>query len=349
MADDLFEGMDKHFEAANIVDDVVDQSGDNGVQNGTDTSSGGTQTAGAQNDTLQGGNGADSIGSQVDSAKKPGTETKTAGAADTEVKAGDLKLPSGEIVRAGAERRHFENARLFKAENVDLKNQLNTSNQKYGTLETRYNELTQTVKSIGLEDPAQVSSAVRLYKDLARDPVGTATKLLAELKASGHSVDGIGGAVDTAAIQQMLDRRLASTSETSGQQGQQEADKQTASEVQSFITQYPDALIHEQLIAGVIDVQTKRGEKSDLRDVYFKLRKSAIDNGFDWSQPLGPQIQARKSAVGQQQQQQKPMQGGRAVVTAHTEHIDPMKTGGNETKDDIILAAMADAGYKYKR
>jgi hypothetical protein len=244
MPDDLLEGMDKHFEAAGIAaEETQTTSASSETTSGTDTQGGtSTQSAPSTPDKIEGEAGKDSLGGKVDSAKKPGTKEDGKGTNPTDdLKPGDIKLTDGTVVRAGAERRHFENARMYRAESIDLKNQLNTSNQKFQTLEGRYNELKSTVAQIGVEDPAQLSSAVRLYKDLARDPKGTVTKLLAELKGMGHTFDGIGGQIDTAAIQQMLDRKLQ-TSENTGQQQQspQEADAEIAREVQSFVQQFPE-------------------------------------------------------------------------------------------------------------
>jgi hypothetical protein len=93
--------------------------------------------------------------------------------------------------------------------------------------------------------------------------------------------------------------------------------EEAARETQEFLTQFPDARLHEQMIARIIEAESEAGREVDLRTVYFKLRQSAINQGLDWSKPLEPQIEALKQQKQQQQQQQEtlPLVSGRPVVS----------------------------------
>lgn len=354
MAD--FELDDKHFVNAGI-DLTEDAGGDTNAdqqqvsQPGADTQSGGSESTAAtsQVNTLQGGAGKDSIVSTPNGGTQQGKEKQGQGTADPELKAGDIRLQDGSIVRAGAERRHYENARILKTETIDLKNQVNTATQKYNTLQEKYATLESTVKSIGFEDPQRVTAAVRLYKDLSADPVQTVTKLLAELKAKGHTFDGIGGAVDTLAIQSAIEGlKPQQTTQPTPQQIAQQAEEEAAQEATEFLTQFPDAKMHEDAISSILQAEYAAGREPQLREVYYKLRQSVVAQGFDWNSPLGPQIAARKTAEANPNP--KPLTQGRGtVVTQHSDHIDPLKSGTAETKDSIILAAMADGGYTHTR
>ncbi|MCA2589495.1 MAG: hypothetical protein IM509_01680, partial [Microcystis sp. M31BS1] len=328
----------------------------NETASGTNTQSSETNSSSSSSSEVQGSGGTDSVSDQSDSAKEQGKEKQGQNPPDPELKPGDIRLQDGTIVRAGAERRHFEQARLFRTENIALKNDLNTANQRFNTLQEKYQTLESTIKQIGMENPQAVTQAVRLYNDLQTNPVQAVTNLLAELKAMGHSFDGIGGTVDTLAIQHMLNTRgQPPQDEPTPEQQFQAIQEEAARETTEFLRSFPDAKIHERMIANVIAAETESGREVDLRSVYFKLRQAAINNGFDWSQPLEPQIEARRnsipSAPQQPSQNSRPIIQGRGGVGASNsvDHFDSFKSGSNETKDSVILAAMRDAGYNYTR
>lgn len=341
--------MDAHFEAAGIENEPTGAETTSGTGNETTPSS-------SASDQIQGTTGKDSISGGVnsDTEQKPKEEPKVAAdpksgqqqPAKDQLPAGALKLQDGTIIQPGAERRWFDNMNLARDRERIAKQDLNTATQQRNTLQTKYNELESTVKKIGLEDPQQVSSAVGLYQDLQRDPVGTVTKLLAELKAKGHTVDGIGSQVDTRAISAILDQRLKPSEQQQQQQSQQEIDKEVQEEVTSFLRDFPDAVTHEAYIAKVVDGEAAKGNQVTLRDAYFALKERAINDGLDWTQPLGPQLIARRNAG--QQQQQVPRTPGRQAVLQSSEEIDPAKViqPDNDTSDAIVKAAMREAGLK---
>lgn len=336
--------MNQHFEAAGIENE--DQTDPNASsESGTSSDSASTQ------DQVKGADGKDSVGSTGNQGKQPGEKEKgqTADPAKPELPAGSIKLQDGTIVNAGQERRWFDNMNLARDRERIAKNDLNTVTQKFNSLETKYKALETSVSQIGLEKPEDVSSAISLFKDLQRDVVGTLTKLLAEAKSKGYSIDGMGSTVDTAAITALLDRKLEPSDDTKRRQEQERQAQELETELQEFIRDFPDALTHEAYIASVIDEEAKNGRVLTLRDAMFALKEKVINDGLDWAQPLGPQIEARRKArtPPQQQQQEVPRQGGRLPLGA-SEEIDTAKifTPDNDSSDAIIKASMREAGLK---
>lgn len=334
--------MEKVFAAAGIEPETGGDDG-NGTDTGTEAKGGDTSTKPDEASKIKGDVGKDSLSSNKDSGKQPGKEKET----KVPDSPGDLKLQDGSTVKAGAERRWYEQSQIAKQRLTATQSDLNTLTQKYTNLETSHNTLKETISKIGLEKPEDVASAVTLYKDLSRDPKGTMTKLLAEMKAMGHTFEGIGGAIDTAAIQQLLDRKLTTSEERKGPT-KEEADNIAAQEVATFIQQFPDALTQEAHIAALMDHALTQGQKLSLRDAYFMLKERVVNDGYDWAQPLGPQIEARKAAATNKGPDPKPRVPGRGPNSGIPE-IDPSKIINPEREldsDSIVRAAMQEAGYK---
>jgi len=312
-------GMQRAFANANIEVEPVENG--ESTESGTSTESGGTESTTEQVGEVKGDPGKDSLSGKPDSGKKQGDKEpkeKVTG------NPGDLTLQDGTVVKAGAERRHYESGQIAKQRLAVTQDQLNTANQRYQTLEASHKELKETISKIGLEKPEDVTSAVTLYKDLTRDPVGTMTKLLAEMKVLGHTFEGVGGTVDTAAIQALLDRKLPASEE---QKGPTEAEitARANEEVADFIAQFPDAITQEVHIAALIDHAASQKKQLSLQDAYFMLKERVVNDGYDWSKPLGPQIEARKTAATTTKTTEtKPRTPGR-VVDNSSQAIDPTK------------------------
>lgn len=353
--------MGKHFDAAGIVDDNPNtQPQEN--QQGTDNAPNQEQTQQKQSNP-QGDAQQPSTEQKTDAGKQPSTGQQDKSGDKTDGKSqqgqkpqgqetlnpGDLRLQDGTIVKAGAERRWYQDAQFTKQENIVLKNQLNTANQQLQNAQNRVNQFTEAAKAVGVEDPTQMQAAIRLYRDLQTKPVEAITTLLAELKAAGYKIDGIGGAVDTAAIATIIDRRLPASE--NGQQGptEEEIAAETAREVNDLFSNFPDARLHEAELAIVV----QQNPSIPLIDCYRSLRDRAIAAGFDWSQPLGPQIAARNQQQGQQQQQQQTQNnnpapiGGRAAVGEFSQEHDPNKIASqSDSFEDAIRASMREQGLK---
>lgn len=304
-------------------------------QAGTEQKTETPQEAGSQSEPVLG----DKQRSKPDSGKQQGKKEEGQNPPGPK----DLTLSDGTVVKAGTERRWYDNWQLALQKHGEAARQLNTTTQQLSQLQERVKGYETSLQAISALPPEQVTAATRLYSDLSRDVVGTLTKLLAEAKAAGHNIDGIGGAVDTAAIQRMLQNQNTPRSENQGLT-QEQINQQADAEVGEFFARFPDAVQHEQIIANIVS----RHPDVPLADIYFKLKQDVINKGLDWTQPLAPQIQARTQQQQPQQQQQAPMLNGRAAPALVEEKMTYTPAAG-ETFDDIIKASMADAGYPVSR
>lgn len=274
----------------------------------------------------------DSTSGKPDGAGKSGKEAQ----GEVALRPGDLKLQDGTVIKAGVERRHYETAQLAKQQLAAANTAHEQTKTQLQQLQTRVSAYETAQQATGALPPEQAVAASRLYSDLARDPVGTVTKLLAELKSKGHTIDGIGSAVDTAAIQLMIKQQNQPT-QVVNQQVDVEAE--AARETGLFFSQYPDAVMHDEVLADIIT----RHPNLSLQDAYFQLRQSVIQRGLDWSKPILPQLEPQQQQVEtQQQQQQKPLVSGRGGADFVEDKVAFTPAAG-ETFDDIIRAAMQEA------
>lgn len=340
--------MQQHFKHAGIEDeapagaDTSEGSGEgNETTQGADagTESGEAKTTPDATGDKQTPPAKTGAGDANDGGKKPDAKQEAKGAGNP----GDLKGADGAVIaRAGPERRFYEQLQTSRQQVAAQERQLTEMRNTTQTLQTQLQAAQQSIASLGAESPVEAANALRLYKDLKHNPVQAVTTLLAELKARGHNIEGIGSAVDTAAIQRMIEARLPSNS---GQQGpsQQEIDAQAEREVATFFATYPDAVTHDALLA---DIVTKHPNLS-LETAYFQLKQSAQARGLDWTKDLLPQIQASQAAPAPgATTPTTPMVNGRGgVATAAVvkgDQYDP--TSGGETLDDIIRDELRKAG-----
>lgn len=259
---------------------------------------------------------------------------------------GDLRLADGTVVKGGAERRHYEKARLFEQQLSMAKNELQQANNSRQQLQNELNTLKQTVQQVQGADPAHVATGVKLVRDLSRDPVGTLKTLLTEAIGAGYTIDGIAAGIDAAAIRQSLEAKLQPYIDAAQQQQQaQQTDQEIEQEVGQFFAQYPDARLHDELIAGVM----QKNPQLSMTEAYYQLKLAVVDRGLDWSQPLVPQMQAgEQQQQSPQQQQQKPMPNGRTPANATQATPADKIPVAHESTDmsSIVKQAMRESGLK---
>jgi hypothetical protein len=310
-----------------------------------------------------------SQGSQPNGAKQPEQQAQP----PQEPKAGDptylrdgsVKLADGSLIKAGAERRLWEKGEEYRKANETISGQLNAAmdgirrvqqeiipqyENRIQQLSTAYNTLQQMANAgqqYGLQLPEQ-AEAMQYYAAYKQNPVGMVTFLLAQLKEAGHTIEGIGSGVDTMAVTRMLDQRLAPiTQEHQQRQQQLEVQNKVANEYNAFISNFPDAKVHEPLIARML----AQSPSLSLNDAYYQLRLAVTQQGFDWSKPLGPQLQERnapKQTVNQSAvpitQPTQPIPNGRS--NAPMQDVGSRGGNGNDSIDDIIRQEMRNAGMK---
>jgi len=328
----------KHFEYAGIEEDTTTTETTDVTQSETNVEATTTEAKGTEG-TEPKTTSTDSTGSGTDGALQQGKEEK----AEVVAGPGDLVLPDGSIVKAGPERRLHEQREVARQQANHYRQESERATQRVNELQSQldaYEQATQSINGIG---PEQAARAVRLYRDLTSDPVSTVKNLLAELKANGHNLEGIGGAVDTAAIRLMLDQQRNAVVEDS----QDDREAAINLEVTQFFSRFPDAITQEDAIANVIT----RNPSWSFEQAYFILKEKSIEAGLDWSRPISQQIIQRQQvqvpqqvSVQQQQSHQPPMLNGRPAVSSVSVQRENVVSSEGETMDDIIRAAMRENG-----
>lgn len=263
---------------------------------------------------------------------------------------GDLTLQDGTIIKAGQERRWYNESQAYKTQVGTLNTQLHNERQSHNSAKEKLAKYEDAAKAVGVADPTEMSQSLRLYRDLREKPVETIKQLLAELKAVGHNIEGIGSSVDTAAISRMLDQRLGDAKLTEGRQQQElsEQDQRVAEEVTTFLTTYPDAAMHEAHIAALIEANPG----TSLVDAYIALKNGAEARGFNWAQPLSPQIEAAKQSDQTQQQTQqqqsniKPLTQGTNISGHSQGKVEVIPHLQANSIEDAIRASLAEHGIK---
>lgn len=269
---------------------------------------------------------------------------------------GDLVDPqTGQVLaRAGQERRLYEEARTLRTQVPALRRELD---------ESRAASQRMTGELAALRSANTIATQLKLTPDEAvfgqklaaawkTDPVKTLNFLLTQAKAAGHNIPAGGAQVDTQAIVAALSdviRPLLSDREANVQNIELERAAQT--EANTFFEQYPDARVHEGLLAGMIE----RNPRLSPTDAYIKLYRKAQELGLDWSQPLAEQYATNSGNTGESQSnttqarvptRTAPMSGGRGAAGSA-----PMSNGSDSgmahedaSWDDIIRSSMRQAG-----
>jgi hypothetical protein len=320
----------------------------------TTTETNNTTNAGTGEGGTANGTGEQQPKQEAQQEKKPEANPADKPVNSQQLANGDLKLADGSIIKAGAERRLYQ-------KNVQLEAQINQGRQVLERLNGENQQLRQTVQALqqansvdtqlGLS-PQESTEARQFMAGYKRDPIGTLRNLLAKAAADGHNLQQIGIGLDGAAMQAALDRRLGPIANQQQQQvSEQEAMRRAAEQAQAFFDEYPDAIVHEAMIA---DLVSKTGWSPHR--AYVTLYKQATARGLDWSLPLAdqlrainPQTNANPGVNTQQQQQpvppqnQVPMPNGRPNAgVGVTQPRAPVHEATNW--DDIIRTSMRETG-----
>ena len=257
---------------------------------------------------------------------------------------GNLIGVDGKIVAtAGAERRWYtEHSKLQKQveplrqENTTLRGQVEAFNQAFSTF-----------RELGLS-PDQVTTGAKLAKAYMENPQATIDYLLTDAKSRGININVGSQGVDTAAIKQIVSQALAPLVQDREQAELSRKHMEDAkAEADAFFEEFPDAVIHEDVLAAVI----RQSPNSSTREAYYRLQAECLRNGFDWSKPLRPQYQARRTQGGNPASTSQPapsrgapLPNGRSSSGAREigrTSIAPATTNNR----DIVADAMREAGF----
>lgn len=247
------------------------------------------------------------------------------------------------VANGGIERRVYETAQRTQRENQQLQQQLREATTRVEALSSA-NTLGQ---QLGLSSEHQ-TAALRVMSDFIRDPVKTVEYMIAEVKAKGYSIpslEGQGGQSDMAAFQRMLDERLAPLTQQRQQEVQlQQAEANARRELDNFLNQEPDARNNLDVISQMLT----QDRQLSLPNAYIRLLRWSAQNGFDPSQPLGPQIEARQTQQPplpvSQTRTPRPMPNGRTMSNGVVPTEQRRSFDENTDWRDIIDASMREAG-----
>lgn len=275
---------------------------------------------------------------------------------------GNLKLPDGQFIKAGSHRRLYE-------DNIKLKDQVSGASEVLKKVrdeiapsyERQIEQLTARAQAFEAASvahnqyglgPEEHVQAVKLAAAWKSNPVATLQYLLAEARAAGHNIEGIGSSVDTMAVNRIIEQKLAPfTANHERTQQEQKIQQESAQAANQFFTKFPDAKIHESLLAKLITDNPHLSPES----AYYELRLSAQARSLDWNRPLMEQLSQGVTQQQQVQQQQVtpqvlPKQGttmpnGRPnAVTVVTD--TPRVASESASMGDIVREAMREAGLK---
>lgn len=309
-----------------------------------DTSTGDPDPTGSDNAISEGGiidNGTQpaptETPAQLDLAQKVTTDDK-----------GNFVDEAGKVVAsAGAERRMYEklqrserSTRHFESETVRLQDELD-KNQTLNNLPKQYNLNEQ-----------EVGLGLHIINQLKTSPVEAGRWILQEVMKSGYNLQQILGDVegvpssslDMGAISRLIDEKL---SPITNNFQQQESQTQTTAENkrngEQFVATHDYADVH---LDAIVNLMKSNPQMSSER-AYFEVRQYAQENGLDFTQPLGQQIEARRKVDPNVQQSNQPnrvMPDGNSASTTTTQQ--PTDVNADDDWDLIINQSMSEAGMQ---
>lgn len=229
--------------------------------------------------------------------------------------AGDLVDGQGQVVAtAGRERRYYES---WQRTNHALTQANERVTALQGEIDT-YRSANSMAQQLGIT-PVEQAAAYQFAAAWKRDPKRAITALLTNARQQGIELDleGVSPAVDIDAVTNRIMQRLQPVVDTAAaHQEQQDARAEAQRTYNAFLSNYPDAALHQEPIANLLS----RRPGMSLVEAYQNIKLFALESGLDWNQPLKPQLDA---LADQQQQQQA--NGGTQRVTPR-----PL-TGGGRT------------------
>jgi len=255
----------------------------------------------------------------------------------------DLTLPDGSVVKAGPERRLYEQRELLRRQNSDLNSNIAELQSSNNNLTEQVQMLREASNSVSGLEPTELRDSIALARALKTDPSGTIKILLTEAAAAGINVQGLDTVGSDAALRQMEARFAPLLEREQNENNSRQQQEQVAQEATRFFQDFPDARTHDGLIAQML----QRQPSLSPRDAYYQLRDAFIERGLDWSKPLVEQQAASANEPNNGQQQPRaPLSNGRAmgVGAGIGEANRTTVASSDESYRNIIRGAMKDAG-----
>jgi len=252
------------------------------------------------------------------------------------------------VAKGGIERRVFEEGQRHARENATLKQQLNAIQQHLGNV----SEVTRVANELQLSPENQVI-AIRVMGDFLRDPVKTLQSLVEEVKSKGYQIpfltEGVTPGMDLAAIQRMIDAKMAPITDAQRRQADDAATRARVSQqLDAFLVTHPEANANLGILAQMMNAQPHL----TLHDAYINMIRWCGQHGLDYSQPLHPQVEQINQQLQQQTTQQpmngrRPLPNGRSAANGATQ-MDATRTFNENTPwGDIIRHSMEESGMTF--
>jgi hypothetical protein len=249
--------------------------------------------------------------------------------------ANDLLGPNGQVIaKAGAERRLYERAsksqRDLDTANASLTAAQDTitSLEAAGGLGTQYNL-----------SADELSGAAQLMAAIKQDPTQAINYLITQASAAGHNIEGMSNSLDAKALSDMIDTKLQPlVGEQQARADTQARNAEGEVAYNSFMTQFPDAAVHADTLASMLEDSSISPEAA-----YYKLRNFYMENRLDWNKSV-TQIQ-QDIAAAKANPTGSTLPTGTTPADDLTGVDDAALTGNvNDSYDDIIRGSMKEAG-----
>lgn len=199
----------------------------------------------------------------------------------------------------------------------------------------------QNLTSHGLT-PDEATIGLQMAAAYKANPTGFITNIIRNAQANGVEVPtgAPSPGLDVNALSRIIDQRLAPLlAPIQQQREEQETQTQVRNHIASFYSQFPDAQVHEQSLATLINHQASLGLQTSLQQAYIELYKWAVGNGYDWNQPLPAQVMSRRNANPRQ-----PNLGTRRSINGGSVMQNPTQFDPNTSWKQIVAEAVAENG-----
>lgn len=259
-----------------------------------------------------------------------------------------------------------------------LHTQLERTREVSRSLEQRNQELARQLsekeflggaaQKLGLDNDS-IAEALQLAAQFKQSPVQAARAVIERALAAGvamHEIvnDEFIPNVTLSATQRLLDQRLGPLSRNIQEAESVERTNREATEKGNrFLAAYPDAIHHQDVVAermaAIMEDYSKQGVKMDpfvaAEKAFEQVLMFCQKHGLDISQPLKPQVEARRQQPGRvaqgrpgrgtppQNRVRRPMPNGRGG--GELVGTKSRSAGTEESYDAIIRDAMREEGY----
>ena len=259
----------------------------------------------------------------------------------------DLYGADGKLIaKAGRERRYYDSWNRAERNASELKQQVTNLNQQVET----YRAATTQGQQLGLSPNEQVIG-MQMVAAWKKDPAAAIKAILTQAKAQGISVDleGMQPGVDADAILQRIRQEFAPVLNQAQAQTEMERVSQEAQRnYDAFMSEFPDAAVQQREIAAVMNAKGL-----NPREAYYAVRAWCVENGYDWTKPLGPQHAAKQQQAagntnqGRSTQPRVPLTG-RSVGGPVNNGVKVQRSpaGVNDSWDTIVKQTAQEFGIE---